>query len=271
MRFSSNASASGCVAFFFTTPRKRKRRVEARRAHLLTRAHGGRVPGRHPTHEATATMSQMVRLVARARGPPPLRPSREQRVVARLGSVRLPSERSASRPPIPHPLPADPPRLPAYFSPLRTHRRRSCRSGRPTWRRPTPRRSVPRVSRDSWHSDRPRERRTPTVAFVPDPTPPSAVGRRQRLAPPRLRPARQRRRRRQGEPRDRGAPERHRQGTRRHGSRQTRSFFFAPSRSRTAAESSTSFSRTFSRSADAALAYFLFDATERRPPDLQED
>jgi hypothetical protein len=85
------------------------------------------------------------------------------------------------------------------------------------------------------------------------------VGRRQRLAPPQLRPARQRRRRRQGQPRDRGAPERHRQGTRRHGSRQTRSF--APSRSRTAAEPSTRLffiipesSLPSLRSADAALA-----------------
>ena len=114
---------------------------------------------------------------------------------------------------LPHPPPADPPRLRASFSPLQTHRRRSCRSGRPTWRRPTPRRCVPRVSRDARRLDSPRERRTPTVAFVPDPTPPAAVGRRQRLAPPRLRPASQRERRRQGEPRDRGAPERHRQGT----------------------------------------------------------
>ena len=70
------------------------------------------------------------------------------------------------------PPPADPPRLPAYFAPFETHRRRSCRSGRPTWRRPTPRRCVPRVSRDARHVDAPRERRTPTVAFVPDPTPP---------------------------------------------------------------------------------------------------
>ena len=73
---------------------------------------------------------------------------------------------------LPHPPPADPPRLRASFSPLQTHRRRSCRSGRPTWRRPTPRRCVPRVSRDARRHDSPRERRTPTVAFVPDPTPP---------------------------------------------------------------------------------------------------
>jgi len=53
------------VAFF--SPPREKRRAEARRAHLLTRAHGDRVPGRHSTHEATATMSQMVRVVAPAR------------------------------------------------------------------------------------------------------------------------------------------------------------------------------------------------------------
>ena len=52
----------------------------------------------------------------------------------------------------------------------------------------------------------------PSRSFLTRP-PPAAVGRRQRLAPPRLRPASQRERRRQGEPRDRGAPERHRQGT----------------------------------------------------------
>ena len=114
----------------------------------------------------------------------------------------------------------------------------------------------------------------PTVAFVPDPTPPSAVGRRQRLAPPQLRPARQRRRRRQGQPRDRGAPERHRQGTRRHGSRQTRSF--APSRSRTAAEPSTRpffyHSRILSSRREALTPLSPpLDTPERRPSDLQED
>jgi hypothetical protein len=181
---------------------------------LLTRAHGDRVPGRHSTHEATATMSQMVRVVAPARatatfsslarkprwratrvGSPPERTKRVARLSSRTlhrlthrASV-LPSRRSkhtgedhaeaASR----H---GGGLRRAGAFPAFRAMRGVSTRLGN----------AEPRPSR----------------SFLTR-TPPAAVGRRQRLAPPRLRPASQRKRRRQGEPRDRGAPERHRQGT----------------------------------------------------------
>ena len=78
----------------FTTPRKR--RVEARRAHLLTRAHGGRVPGRHRlTKRPRPCRRWCVSSPARAR-PPPLRPSREQQSMSR-GSGRFASRANEAR------------------------------------------------------------------------------------------------------------------------------------------------------------------------------
>ena len=162
---------------FFHSPPREKRRAEARRAHLLTRAHGDRVPGRHSTHEAIATMSQMVRVVAPARatatssslarkprwratrvGSPPERTKRVARLSSRTlhrlthrASV-LPARRSKHTEKIMQKRQAD--MEEAYAAQVRSPRFARCAASRS-----------------------PRERRTPTVAFVPDPHPPAAVGR----------------------------------------------------------------------------------------------